>query len=299
MTTFDIILLYYDNPKLLDNWFIRLLEFSDYTKYVKTKERSKIIIADSGTPLENLQRSLDVYNYVKNKYSNLNIVYLRAETEEIRKLVPPEIDARPACHTYNIACLDYSKADIIYTSVVGHIYSPKYFEKTLVIHLQDDKAVVLPQRFDLDYLEYHKKGYNDSWENIITKHKLIYSGGWPDMSVRRKWIEELGGWDENYITIAPVDMDIASRMTGKLDNGQPSELLFTSKEKFNNLGLTLYRPFDINNIISLTCNQYIGHTATESPRRQLGYQKGIEYYLEKWGKIKRNENRIPIQYKEY
>ena len=120
------------------------------------------------------------------------------------------------------------------------------------------------------------------------------------MSVRRKHLLGVGGWDENYITIAPVDMDLGSRLTGCLDDGTSSERLFTNKGKFDNLNLKLYKPFDIDSIVSLTCNQYKGHTATESPRRQLGYQKGIEYYLNNWSKIKRNENRIStIQYKEY
>ncbi len=297
MNKFDIILLYYDNPKLLRNWFNRLLFHSDYLRFHKL---SRIIVADSGTPLDKLEESILTYQDVITFDVNihLNTVYLRAETEEIRKLVPPEVDARPACHTYNMA-LDYSSADIIYTSVIGQIYSPKYFSRTLAIHLQDDKAVVLPQRFDLDYKDYHEKGYNDNWEYLISSNVLKVSGGWPDMSVRRKWLQEVGGWDENYITIAPVDMDLGSRLTGCLDDASSSERLFTNKEKFNNLGLKLYKPYDVHEVISLTCNQYDGHTPTESPRRQLGYQKGIEYYLNNWGKIKRNENRTPIQYREY
>ena len=47
MKEFNIILMYYDNPKILNNWIYRLLYLSDYQKY---KHKSKIIIADSGTP---------------------------------------------------------------------------------------------------------------------------------------------------------------------------------------------------------------------------------------------------------
>jgi hypothetical protein len=292
--SFSIILLYYDNPILLNNWFIKLFIHSDFFKYSKF---ANIIIADSGTPLNKLEESLNCYNTFKNNEFN-NITYLRAETEELRKLVPPEIDARPACHTYNMA-LDYSQADIIYTSVVGHIYSPKYFSRTLAIHLQDDRAVVLPQRFDLDYLDYHEKGFNDNWEDIITKHKLISSGGWPDGSFRRKWALKIGGFDENYITIAPVDMDFYSRLGNFLDDGTPSNRIFPNMPQYNSLKLNFYQPFDINEIISLTCNQYKGHTETNSPRRQLGYEKGLEYYLKMWSQIKRNEQRIPIKFKEY
>ncbi len=296
--TFDIVLLYYDNPLLLKNWFYRLFNHSDYLKYYKF---SKIIIADSGTPLEKLEESINAYNNAININKNvkINSAYLRIETEEIRKKVPPNISARPASHTYNIACLDYSKADLIYTSVIGHIYSPKYFERTLAIHLQDDRALVLPKRFDLDYEEYHETGYNDSWNNIIKNHKLIYSGGWPDLSVRRNWLQEINGWDEEYITIAPIDMDIASRLSGVLDDGTPSNRIFPNMSKYENLGLNFYQPFNIEEIISLTCNQYKNHIATDDSRRQLGYENGIQYYLKNWSKIKRNKNRISLTYKEY
>jgi hypothetical protein len=297
--TFDLVLLYYDNPKLLSNWFKRLLEHSDYLKFAKN--RSKIIIADSGTPLDKIEESLKLFATIKlyaQTILGIDVVYLRADTDELRKQVPPEIDARPACHAYNMA-IDYSNAEIIYTSVIGQIFSPKYFEKTLLLHIKDEKAVVLPQRFDLDHPEYHESHFSDSWTDVLNKGKLNPSGGWPDMSVRRKWLNEVGGYDENYITIAPVDMDMGSRLTGKLDDGTPSERLFPGKQAYINLGLNIYKPFDPFTIMSLTCNQYKGHAATESPRRQLGYQKGIEYYLQMWGKIKRNENRIPIKYKEY
>ncbi len=298
--SFDICLLYYDNPLLLKNWLNRIFYYSDYFKY--SNNRSKIIIADSGTPLDKLEESLKVYTRFKTEvsyYHKIDIIYLRVETEEIRKKVPKHISARPASHTFNVACLDYSKADIIYVSVIGHIYSPKYFERTLAIHLQDNRAVVLPQRFDLDYKEYHEIGYNDKWEDIVTKHKLINSGGWPDMSVRRKYLEEIGGWDENYITISPIDMDLASRLGNFLDDGTKSNRLFTSKPEFINLGLTLYKPFDINTIISLTCNQYKNHIDTNDSKRQIGYNLGIQYYLEHWGEIHRNINRQPLQYREY
>jgi hypothetical protein len=285
----DLVLLYYDKPQILRNWFTRLFNHSDFLKYSKF---FNIIIADSGTPRENVNNTisvLDEFKHIK------NCIYARAETEEIRKRVPEGIDARPACHAFNMATLDVSKADLIFLSVIGHIFTPKYFERIIAIHLQNEKAIVLPRRFDLECNIYHDQLANSPYTEL-KKFAFLPSGGWPDMSLRRKWIEEVGGWDENYITIAPVDMDIGSRLTGKLDNGLPSEALFTYKGKFDNLGLDFIQPYIEDEVLSLTCNTYSGHTPTGDSRRQKGYDMGIKYYLDHWGEIKRNQNRIPVQH---
>lgn len=289
MTNFDLILLYYDNPKILHNWMYRLFNFTDYLKY---KDRSNIIIADSGTPKEKRQATVEVLK----SFSDIKkCIYAVADTEEIRKKVPDNVDARPASHAYNMAVLDISKADIIFTSVIGHLFSPRYFERILAIHILEDDAVVLPKRFDLECSDYHEKYYDKAWVEL-QKFQWLPSGGWPDMSVRRKWLVEIGGYDENYITIAPVDMDCGARLTSKLDQGSGAEFLFPEKGKYNSLGLTFIQPFYRNEVFSLTCNTYGNHTPKDSPRRQLGYQAGERYYLENWGIIERNKNRIPIKY---
>jgi len=290
--TADLILLYYDKPFVLDNWFRRLLKHSDFLKY---KNIFNIIIADSGSPVDKIDDTLNVLKKYKNYCS---IIYCRADTDEIRKKVPEGIDARPACHAYNIASLEISKADIIFTSVIGQIFTPQYFNSIILEHIKNENAVVLPKRFDLDCDIYHEKLVEADFSEI-EKYPRIPSGGWPDMSVRRKWIQEVGGWDENYITIAPVDMDIGSRLTGKLDNGMPSEFLFTFKPKFDNLNLDFIQVYKPHEVYSLTCNQYPGHIKKGDDRRQKGYDLGIEYYLNNWGKIIRNSNRQPIKYKIY
>lgn len=279
--------MYYDNPKILNNWIYRLLYLSDYQKY---KHKSKIIIADSGTPEYKIEETIDVIK----KIPALNTTYLRVEGEHIRNKVPDNLEARLYCHAANAAILDYSSADLIYTSGIGHIFTPNYFEKTLAIHIKNERACVLPARFDLNYSEYHSKDYDKSFEQI--SQYLVPGGGWPDMSMRRKWFEEIGGYDENYTTIGPVDMDMGSRLTGKLDNGAPSEMLFSNKGPYNNLGLDFIQPFEHNQILSVTCNQYPGHRKKDDSKRALGYEIGTKYYLENWGKIRRNENRLPIKY---
>lgn len=291
MKTFDLILSYYDKPEILYNWFYRLINFSDFEKFI---DRSNVIIADSGTLLNNIQSSFKIVEQLPEKYRK-KVIYGRVETTETRKKVPEGIDPRTMCHSYNMAALEISKADVIITSVIGQVFSPKYFEGHVKEHIKDEKALVLPKRFDLLINDYHSKHYTSSWDTI-TKFPLQYSGGWPDASIRRKWIQEVGGWDENYITISPVDMDMGSRLSGKLDNGMNSEWLFPDKGYYNNLGLNFHQPFDIFEICSLTCNTYNGHIDKEDNRRQKGYEMGLKYYLENWGVIKRNVNKKLTHY---
>jgi hypothetical protein len=292
---FDLVLLYYNNPNILYNWFYRLLNFTDFLRFNK---QSQIIIADSGTPEEFQKETIEVINNFSTIYNN--IIYAVADTKKIREKVSNDIDPRPACHAYNMATIDISTADLILTSNIGHLFSPKYFEKVLIEHIKNEKAVVLPGRWDLLCSNYHSNPYinQKSFEYILNNWTRRNSGGWPDMSIRRKWILEVGGWDENYITIAPVDMDMGSRLTGKLDNGQPSEMLYPNKPPFKNLGLDFIQPNN-NDVYSLTCNTYSGHVDKEDPRRQKGLDIGHKYYLENWGIIKRNVNRKPLDYKIY
>jgi len=287
----DLTLLYYDNPEILKHWFHRLSFYSDFIDYLN---RINVIIADSGSPLDRVGESLEIVNQQPERIKS-RITYARAETEEIRKNVPEGVDARPACHAYNMAQLDISKADLIIMSVIGHIFTPKYFTGHIAEHIKNSNACVLPKRFDLDCNDYHTNYWFKSFEEVI-KFPLIPSGGWPDMSVRRRYLQEIGGWDENYTFISPQDMDIGSRLTGKVDNGQSSEILFTFKEKFNNLGLEFIQPFR-ENFFSLTCNTYGNHRPKNDPKRLKGHEIGTKYYLENWGKIIRNENRKPIDYK--
>ena len=290
MKSLDLMLLYYDKPGILKNWLYRLAFKSDFLKF---SNRIRIIVTDTGTPWDKISESLKLIQYLPDAVRK-RVTYIRCETEEIRKRVPPEIDARPMCHAKNVIALDYSEADVILTSMLGNVFSPDYFGGHIAKHLIDPKAVVLPKRFDLFSNSYHTEGYKAEWEEVL-KGDIRPSGGWPDVSVRRHWLKEIGGWDESYIAISPDDMDMGSRLTGKLDNEAPSEALFTLKGHFNNLGLTLYQPY-YPTFYSLTCNTYPGHVAKEDPRRQRGYEIGIQHYLANWGVVKRNENRVPIKY---
>ena len=317
INTFDIMLNYYDTPQLLRNWLHRVIHFSDFKKFAK---RSKIIIADSGTPIDKLDESLSV---VEEAFKSVpyNYAYLRLESDEIRKSVPERFDARMQVYAYNMVILDYSTADMIIVNNVGNIVSPDYFNGHVIEHVKSDRAVVLPKRYDLFSDTYHTEGYKLPWSEVV-KGDLHPSGGWPDLSVRRQWYVEIGGWDEWFKFVSPFDMDLGSRLTGKLDNGQPSEWLiqfigydddqmktlsFKSLGHYNNLGLDFVQP-ENPTFISLTCNSYSGHgdfvfvdpkskfAGMRVGKRKEAYDWGYKYYIKNWGKIKRNAHRIPSKF---
>jgi len=295
MKTFDLVLMYYDKPDVLYNWLHRLFNQSDFLKF---QSRAKVIICDSGTPSDKVQASLDIVIQEFPAYLDI-IDYLRCETEEIRKSVSEGISPRPMAHAYNVACLDHSQADVVVTSNIGFVFSPKYFTGHVAEHLKNPRAVVLPARFDLFSDNYHSENFKLPWDELVSleQNNIKPSGGWPDMSINRNWLRQVGGWDEWYVTIAPIDMDLGSRLTGKLDTGQPSEMLYPEKGHYPNLGLDFVRP-SRQDFISLTCNTYPGHIAKEDPARQRGYEMGIKYYLENWGKIPRNIDRKPLKYEK-
>jgi hypothetical protein len=225
--------------------------------------------------------------------TQIHWIYLRTETDEIRRKVDPKHSARINNHAFNNAVLDFSKSDMIIINNVGVIFSPDYFKTHIAEHVKSDKVVVLGRRFDLFSDTYHEGGFKLPWEEVL-KGNIKLSGGWPDLSVKRNWMVEMNGWDEWYQFAAPADMDIASRLTGRLDNGQPSEQLYVENYgPYANLGLGLIQPYTPT-FMSLTCNTYKGHVPTAD--RIISYNYGVEYYQKNWGKIYRNENRIPTEY---
>jgi hypothetical protein len=293
--TFDIVLNYYDTPELLRNWLFRLRQHSDIWKFAN---RAQMIIADSGTPLDKLDESLKVYDETFRSDVPWKCIYLRLDSDEVRKTVDPQHAVKMQVLAYNMAILDYSTSDLIIVSNVGNIISPGYFNGHLVEHIKNDRVVCLPKRFDLFSDTYHTEGYKLPWYEVI-KGSMRPSGGLPDLSVRRQWYVESGGWDEWYKFISPFDMDMCSRLTGCLDNGMPSELLFPGMPPFKNMGLEFVQPYDYN-FFSLVCNDYGGHSDFRSGerigKRKYSYDFGIEYYKANWSKIKRNEGRVPLKY---
>jgi hypothetical protein len=292
MNTFDIVLLYHTNPEILSNWFHRLIYHSDYLKFIN---RSHIIIADTGSPWDTIESNLDVVRK-QPKDVREKVIYARCNTDEIRKQVPEGVSARPQCHGYNMAFLDISKADLVIGSIIGHVFTPRYFEGHLVEHMMNKKACVLPKRFDLICPEYHTKWFDKPWNEIKQNFELRPSGGWPDFSLKRQYIVDIGGWDEWYTFISPADMDFGSRLTGKVDNGLPSQFLFPQMGHFNNLGLDFVQPYKPD-FASVACSNYKSHQNKENPERVRGHELGNVHYLENWGKVVRNENRIPTDFK--
>lgn len=279
MLTLDAVLLYYDNPTILDHLFARTINHSDILRF---KKYIRFIIADTGTPIENVEATKEVVQ----KWSNqLSIDYVRLETDHIRARVPEGLSDRPASHGLNTVLREVSEADIFMTIMIGQVLTPNYFSNLFAEHMKHPRAVILPKRFDLKCPEYHEKYYDVPFDQI-DRSKMVPSGGLPDMSVRREFLLDTGGWDESYITIAPSDSDMCSRLCGKLDNGMPSEALHPDKGAFNNYGLEFVQPFSPN-FFSLVCNTYKNHVEGES--RKKSYDIAYQIYLDRWGIVNRNE----------
>lgn len=293
--TIDIALIYYnsveyDNSNILNNLLYRLYNLTDYLDY---KDLLNFTIIDSGSTDIQLEKTLEVVN----KWNSIKkIGYIYCDTSEIRKTVPKEMICRPFSHVANIG-MKNSTADVYMICVIGQLFSKDHFKNILAQHISNNKAVLLANRFDLDCLEYHDKYFDMPFDELIKTFPIKRGGGWSDFSCRREHLLAIGGFDEEYITIAPNDMDIGSRLTGKLDNGMPSEMLYPDKGAFTNYGLDFIQP-NTHNFISLVCNQFKNHIDKTNVNRQLSYNHGIEYYLKNWGIIERNkEKKFIVDYK--
>lgn len=288
MITISICLAYYDSPKLLNNFLTRLYNHTDFLKFKKNIE---LIISNDGTPKNKMQNTIDVIN--KFDYKPRHIWC------DTGPLVPGVKEKgfggtveRFVCHNLNYAAEYVSNADVFCTAMIGQVFCENYFSRLLSYHIKYDNIILLPKRYDLIANNYHDELYDKPF-NELKKYPFQPSGGWPDCSIRRKYILEVGGWDEEYQFIAPTDMDFGSRMCGKLDNGMPSEWLYPNKGPYNNYGLNFMQPDD-NSFISLVCNEYKDHMGKSE--REKSYNYGIDIYLKKWGIIKRNENKQPMNF---
>jgi len=254
-----------------------------HTDYNKFKKYIKFYIADSGTPKENIDKSLKIVDKWKDK---IDIVYYWCETSEIRKdtealgLIP-----LPASHAANIAFKELCKGDVILLSVIGMVYTPTYFENIFLIHMKNKKAFLQPKRFDLVDNDYHTKLFNVPFDQL-DRIKMVGGGGLPDFSLRREHMLAVGGWDERFTMRGVNDMDFCVRMTGKMDNGIPCFNYFPNKPIFKDYGLEFIQPED-SDFFSLTCNLYHGHISKEERQKSIGYATNL--FLDSWGTIVRNE----------
>lgn len=277
----DIILIYYDNPVLLNNLLYRMFFYTDYIKY---KKYLKFIIADSGTPKENIDKTLEVVDRWKDK---IDIIYFWCETSEIRKeAIDKGLLDRPSPFAQNIAAKDISTADVLLFSVIGMVYTPTYFENVFLIHMKDKKAFLQPRRYDLEDFDYHDKHFNIPFEKLDMK-KRVGGGGFPDVSLRREYYLDVGGQDERFIIPWATDMDFSVRMTAKMDNGSSCFMYFPNQPYFKDYGLNFIQPSK-EDFFSLTCNLYKGHVHKSDRKSSIEY--GNELFLNSWGIIKRNEN---------
>ena len=70
--TLDIVLIYYDNPTMLDRLLTRMYFHTDYNKF---KKYIKFYIADSGTPKENIDKSLKIVDKWKDKIDIVSLIF--------------------------------------------------------------------------------------------------------------------------------------------------------------------------------------------------------------------------------
>lgn len=287
MITLDLAILYYDNPKFLRNLLTRMY---NHTDLLRLKKYINVILTDSGTPIENVPKTVDVLEEFKDRYK---ITYVRCETEDVRKKVPEGMSDRPASHALNVACREIATGDVFGTFMIGQVPTPTYFSNVLSIHQKSDRAFLLPKRFDLKTSDYHDRLFDVPFDQL-NRDEMVPSGGLPDASVRREHWLAVGGWEEDIITIGPNDSDFCSRMTGKLDNGMPSEALHPHMGPFNNYGLEFVQPHSPS-FFSLVCNTYGNHI--EGDVRKKTYDWAYKVYLDKWGIVKRNEGYPKIGFK--
>jgi hypothetical protein len=296
MLTFDILLLYYDNPITLRNWLARLLHHTDYLQYA---DRSNIIVADTGTPLERIPATLEVLRAWKHLKKP---IYFRANTEQIRTLIPPGAEPRPSSLTYNIA-MRMSQADLLFYSILPHIYLPHYFGTALAMHEANPRLFLQPLQFRLTSQTYHLFYYDRPFDEALLSGISERYNGMPDPSVRREHVLAVGGWEEEIITWGMSDIDICTRLTGKTDMGIPAHVWYqawTGKPRapYPHYGLELCRAYSPT-FYSLFCKEYPGSMPYGSPCRNLGAAHSMNVYLKKWGIIPRNQQRVPITYQVY
>ena len=214
-------------------------------------------------------------------------------------MFPPDVEVRPGAISYNVA-MRISQADLLICSILPHIFLPSYFRTTLAIHEANPRVFLQPFQFRLTSETYHLFYYDRPLEEALLCGIVEPWNGMPDPSVRREHLLAVGGWDEEMVTWGMADIDICTRLTGKIDFGIPAHIWHLNwcgkpREPYVNYGLEFARPYTPQ-FYSLFCKEYPGSTPYGSTGRNKGQYFTLMQYLNKWGKIMRNENAPPIRY---
>lgn len=295
--SFDILLLYYDDPVTLDHFLARTLLQSDFMQFA---DRGNIIITDTGSPRDNVDDTLRV---LRRWAPYKRAIYVRPDTEAIRAAAPPGTHARPSAYAFNICTNQISRADVIVHAILGNIFLPTYFNDLLKLHEEQPRVFVQPKQHRLHSKMYHQMFFDQPIERALTSGQVTEWNGLPDFSVRREHLQAVGGWDQDFITWGMTDIDLASRLCGMIDHPIPAHVWFqnhfgTPREPYANYGLTHVMP-NTRRLFSLICNDYGKHLPDNDASRMNGLKLTMELYLSRWGVIERNKNPQVMTYRVY
>lgn len=294
--TFELVLLYYDNPKALDAWLARYTEQTDLCEMAwpdGSTPLGHLTIADTGSP------NWDGLEVLRKRWGSARARYIRADTEEIRKRMPPDIHCRPTSWVMNLAT-DYTKADVMIYSVLGSIPPQTWFRDVLREHEANERILLQAKQHRLHSATYFKEDYNKPPKEAFARGQMSETTGMPDFSVRRKHLVEIGGWDESMVAWGMVDIDLCSRFTGKMDTGIMAHEWVKSRTNvdvppYKNLGLELRQPGP-KGMWSVVCNDYDGALPQADVRRDVAAQLTMSQWLGMWGVIGRNYGRVPCKH---
>ena len=295
--TFDLVLIYHDNPMALDRFFARLYQQTDFLSF---GDRANFLICDTGTPREKLTATLEV---CRRWQSRKRPILVRAETTAIRQSFPPDVDVRTVPLAANIAVLDVSKADVVVHAILSNLFVPAYFTEVMALHAQDPRLFVQPFQYRLVIADGQDSDTVRPLGETLAAGKMEPAGGLPDFSVRREHIAAIGGWDEEFLPWGMCDIDLCSRLTGKIDLGVPAEQWHQGwcgrpKEPYQNYGLTFVRPLKPD-FCSLISHEYIGRAPQNSIGRQNALRFTLKRYVDMWSVVQRNAIRRSVNYEVY
>lgn len=295
--SFELVLCYYDNPDALRRWLHRHLDCTDLRPLLESSW-GHLTIADTGTPTDRFQQSVNLCGgFVPGL-----VRYIHADTEAIRRRTPPDIHCRPTAHAMNLAT-DYSDRDLVIYSVLGSIPPPDWFRKVVAFHEQHPRSLLQAQQFSLTSATYHTEDYRLPMKEALLKGEVRQTTGMPDWSVRREFLLECGGWDESMVTWGMCDVDLCSRLTGKIDTGENAHEWLNlgtgdgDMPPYRNFGLEFHRP-PPPEWYSVVCQGYPGAQPYDDSREKASAIT-FSQYLGQWGIVGRNYGRVPIKHQVF
>ena len=287
--TFDLLLLYYDNPATLAVWLHRLFEHSDFLDH-----DGQVIVCDTGTPQERIPETVKVLQQYP-----IRTAYLHVDTSSLREACDKELLCRPAAVTYNTALKHVCQSELLIHSVLGIVFTPTYFADILAVHETNQCLYLQFQSLRSKAPDYYVDGYKKPLPDALGEEPVwLTAYGFPDWSCRRDHLVAVGGWDEDFIAWGVADVDLCCRLTGKAEAGVAANLYFCDQPDappYPNYGLEFRMP-DNPAKFSLVATGYDGYLPEDDPRRQASNDHNRRILYQKWGIMKRRSpTKLPYQ----